>query len=481
MKKKIIYICISLLLCMSCDKKEDNVFSDSSDERLSATLQEYENILHSSPNGWLLSVDTKDGGGYRFWLSFNDKNRVTMLSDLDYTIKTAGETSKIPQESSYRLKALLAPSILFDTYNYLHILADPQKSVNEAADNATGLVSDFEFSFIKADNGRLYLRGNYNSRTAFMDPASPAEVECIAKGGLKTVFDRFNEYVNEVEFPVIQVGDTKLLTKPNMRKTDFAYMDDEENIVEQSIGSYIDLKALTNDVFTSDVHFFEPITILGETFEGMIWNEDKKCYVMQGTSKSYDVVDNEVPPYPLNFGVNQTFTKLYLDANTMQGTIPQKFMDQVYTPAYNSLLGNKRTMLYIECSFSENATSGKPQLNLWIRYQNAAGSGYTAKWYYPYEINDDGTLTFTDREQTGSSNERGQEPYLRKIADFFCTVEYSKYSTSSWAESVKSKVTPHTFRVDWAPNRTPGLTGNIGGLYRVDDEELYIAGQLSAK
>lgn len=481
MKKKIVYLCISLLLCVSCDKKEGNIYSTSSDDRLNETLGEYQDILDSSPNGWLLSVDTKDGGGYRFWLSFNDKNRVTMLSDLDYNIKTAGETSKVPQESSYRLKGLLAPSILFDTYNYLHILADPQKTVNGATENGTGLVSDFEFSFIKADNGRLYLRGNYNSRTAYMDPVSPKEMEYIAKGGLTAVYDKFNEYLDENEFPVIQIGDTKLLTKPNIRKTDFAYMDSEKNIIEKSIGSYMDLKALTDNVFTSDVHFFEPITILGETFEGMTWNEDKKQYVMQGVSQSYEVADNGVPPYPLNFGVNQTFTKLFFDANIMQGTIPQKFMDEVYTPAYNSLLGNKRTILYIECSFSENATSGKPQMNLWVRYQNSSGSGYTAKWYYSYDINEDGTLTFTDREQTGSSNERGQEPYLKKIVDFFCTVEYSKYSTSSWAESVKSKVTPHTFRLDWAPNKTPGLTGNIGGIYRIDNEELYIAGQLSAK
>lgn len=481
MKKKIIYMCVSLLVLIGCDKKEDNVFSDSSDDRLNETLQEYEDILNSSPNGWLLSINTKDGGGYRFWLSFNDRNRVTMLSDLDYNITTAGETSKIPKESSYRLKGLLAPSILFDTYNYLHILADPQKSVNGATDSGTGLVSDFEFTFIKADNGRLYLRGNFNSCTAYMDPTSPNELDYIAKGGLKTVYDKLDNYLDVCEFPVILVGDTKLLTKPNMRKTDFSYMDADDNIVEESIGCYVDLKALTDDVFVSDVHFFEPITILGETFEGMVWNEERQCYIMKGVNKSYEVVNNEVPPFPLYFGLNQTFTKLYFDANTMQGTIPQAFMDQVYTPAYNSLKGNKRTILYLECSFTENASTGKPQFNLWLRYENSSGSGYTAKWYYPYEINNDGTITFLDREQSGSSNERGQEPYLREIADFFCTIEYSKYSTSSWSESVKSKVTPHTFRLDWAPNKTSGLTGNIGGMYRVDKEGLYIAGQLLAK
>lgn len=122
-----------------------------------------------------------------------------------------------------------------------------------------------------------------------------------------------------------------------------------------------------------------------------------------------------------------------------------------------------------------------PQMELLIRYTNTAGTGYNAKWNYSYEINADGTITFTDRNQTGSTNEAGREPYLKAIVDYFCTVEYEKYSSSSWAQSVKSKVTPHTFRIDWAPNNTPGLTGNIGAFYPVDDEELYFVGQLSAK
>lgn len=480
MKKKLIYILCGLLFMTGCDKMEDNIFSESPDERLTETQNEYQDMLNSSPNGWLLSLNTGYGGGYRFWLSFNSANRVTMLSDLDYDISGAGATSTTPQESSYRLKSLLAPSILFDTYTYLHVLADPQKDLN-GGEKGEGLKSDFEFSFIKVDNGKIYLRGNYNSCIAYMEPATPKEVECVSKGGLKSVFNGLNSYLDENKFPSIQVGETKLMTKPNSRKTEFAYMDKDDNIVEESVGSYLDLQSLTDNKPTSDIHFFEPVELLGEKFSGMTWDESKKCYVMVGEKATYDVFDNEVPPYPLNFGVNQTFTKLYVDANTMQGTIPQKFMDQVYTPAYNALKGNSRTIIYINCIFSENATSGKPQMELWIRYANSAGSEYNAKWYYSYKTNDDGTITFLDREQTGSSNERGQEPYLRPIPDFFCTIKYSKYSTSSWSESVKSEIIPHTFRIDWAPNRTPGLTGNIGGIYRVDDEELYIAGQLQQK
>lgn len=482
MKINIISTCLILLLLAGCDKKEDNIFSQSPDERLSATLQEYQQTLESSPNGWLLSINTGASGGYRFWVSFNDKTKVSMMADLDYNIRTAGETSKIPQESTYRLKGLLSPSILFDTYNYLHILADPEKNVNGATENGTGLISDFEFSFIKQDNGRLYLKGNFNSCLAFMDPVSPAEMQSISNGGLKTVFTGITNYLEKCKFPSIKIGETKLLTKPNTRKTDFAYLDDTGNLIEKSIGSYMDMKSVTTDAYTSDVYFFEPVNLLGDTFIGLKWDAAKDCYTMTGQNKSYEVFDNGVPPYPLHLGVNQTFTKLYLDAAIMQGTIPQSFMDQVYNPASTSIQGNGRSIVYVQCVFNQNATSKEPQMELGIRYKNNSTSAqYTATWYYTYLTNEDGTITFTSRKQSGSSNERGQEPFLRKIPDFFCTLEYSKYDNSNWANSVISKTEPHTFRIDWAPNRTPGLTGNIGGLYRVDMDGLYIAGQLSAK
>ena len=483
MKNFYIYLCVGLFAVTSCDKMEDNVFSETPDERLEKTLKEYDELLHSSPNGWLLSLETGTNGGYRFWVNFNDDKRVTMLSDLDYDLSTNWETSIQPKESSYTLKGLLAPSLIFDTYTYLHMLADPQASVNGAAANGTGLVSDFEFSLIKADNGRIYLRGNFNGCTAYLDPATPKELECITDGSLKDVYDNLDKYLDENTYPSILIGDTKLLTKPNARKTEFAYMDENDEIVEKSVGSYLDLKSETGEKANSDIYFFEPVEILGETFNEMIWNETEGCYVLTSKGHDYTVSDNEVPPYPLKFGLNQTFTKLYMETSTLEGTIPQRFMDEVYMVAYNDLYNrnSKRKIAYVQCTFSENVTSGMPQMELLIRYTNTAGSGYNAKWHYSYEINDDGTITFTDRNQTGSTNEAGREPYLKAIVDYFCTVEYEKYSTSSWANSVKSNVIPRTFRIDWAPNNTPGLTGNIGAFYPVDDEELYFVGQLSAK
>ena len=97
-----------IVLFIGCDKTEDNIFTQTPDERLKATADEYREALFSAPNGWFLAVDTKKDGAYRLWMSFEENERVGMLSDMDATFSKAGETSVVPCISSWRLKALLA-------------------------------------------------------------------------------------------------------------------------------------------------------------------------------------------------------------------------------------------------------------------------------------------------------------------------------------------------------------------------------------
>lgn len=468
---------IVLILLTGCDKTEDHVFDRTPDERLQGTEDEYREALLSAPNGWFLAVDSKTDGGYRLWMSFGEDERVGMLSDMDATFSKAGETSVEPCVSSYRLKALLAPSLIFDTYSYLHVLADPQ-GANNGGKNSEGLISDFEFRIVNEDNGGINLIGNYNGRIARMDRATPEEAARVAGGGLKEVLLHHNTFLEENKFPTVEVGGRKYLMRPNLRKTEFAYVDEEGTLTEMTVGSYLDFQGLTAANSYSNVFFFEPAEIDSMQVDGMKWKDGH--YLVNIDGQTYELVDNKVPPYPLNFGYNQTFSQLYIAPLSMEGTLTDPFMSEVYEPAYNRLNGRTRAIQEMTCKFVLDAVSGKPVMQLGITYMNRSTSkSFTAQWRYSYTLNDDGTITFTDREQTGSTNEFYYEMYMKELPDFFCTLEYSHYDTDeSWTSVVKSKIIPHTFRIDWAENRTQGLTGNIGGLYMVGRDEMYIAGQL---
>ena len=155
MNRNILYIIFAISLLASCRKDDDNVFDKSPDERLNETLAKYQTALTASTTGWNANLVTGDGGSYRFYFSFGDNNRVQMYSDFDTS------TSSNVRESSYRLKALQQPSLIFDTYSYIHLLSDPDGSVN-GGNYGQGLKSDFEFAIDTVTADSVLLTGRFN-------------------------------------------------------------------------------------------------------------------------------------------------------------------------------------------------------------------------------------------------------------------------------------------------------------------------------
>ncbi len=62
------------------------------------------------------------------------------------------------KESGYRLKATQRPSLIFDTYSYIHAAADPDPNVSFSPTNSGGYGwgTDFDFSFTEA---KIYFPG----------------------------------------------------------------------------------------------------------------------------------------------------------------------------------------------------------------------------------------------------------------------------------------------------------------------------------
>jgi hypothetical protein len=168
MNKNILYIIFAISLLASCRKDDDNAFDKSPDERLNETLAQYQAVLSASTTGWNANLVTADGGSYRFYFSFNDKNRVQMYSDFD----TA--TASNVRESSYRLKALQQPCLIFDTYSYIHILSDPDGAVNGGA-YGQGLKSDFEFAIDTVTADSILLTGRFNGSKLRLNKADAGD------------------------------------------------------------------------------------------------------------------------------------------------------------------------------------------------------------------------------------------------------------------------------------------------------------------
>ncbi|WP_221394114.1 DUF4302 domain-containing protein [Dyadobacter sp. NIV53] len=179
--KKTFSIVLPFLLfvvLISC-KTEDSVFEQTSNERVNASVEKYQKQLIEAEYGWKGAIYPGTGGVYSFYFKFNDQNRVVMYSDFN---KEAAVTSK---ESSYLVKSLQSPSLIFDTYSYLHLLADPEGIVNGGV-YGEGLKSDFEFSFGSdtLNNGTLTLTGTKNRTRLVLNKASQEEAVAYGNGGL---------------------------------------------------------------------------------------------------------------------------------------------------------------------------------------------------------------------------------------------------------------------------------------------------------
>ncbi len=193
MKKIFLYTSLIIITVLAACRKEDNrVFQESPDERLNKALSAYQAQLTGATNGWKAVVYPAGGGAFSFYFKFNDSNRVKMVSDFD------SSSAVTLQESSYRLKALQQPSLVFDTYNYLHVLADPTGSVNGGA-NGSGLVSDFEFYFDSSGTDTINLVGRMNGSKAVMIKAT-AEEERIFTTGLFNINQFRSNYGRILEY-----------------------------------------------------------------------------------------------------------------------------------------------------------------------------------------------------------------------------------------------------------------------------------------
>lgn len=177
MKQFILYTIFLTTFFSACKKEDDHLFNKSPDERLNETLAGYQTKLETAQNGWKGLLYPKGGGIYTFYFKFNNLNRVQMLSGFD---STSAVTFK---ESSYRLKALQQPSLVFDTYSYLHVLSDPDPRVNGGVVGA-GLQSDFEFYFDSSSTDTINLVGRQNGSKAVLVRATAAEAAAFSNGQL---------------------------------------------------------------------------------------------------------------------------------------------------------------------------------------------------------------------------------------------------------------------------------------------------------
>lgn len=166
--KKLLLLAGLLLWFTACQQHEDELApAELPDARLQKVLADYKTLLTGSEHGWKAVLVTGSGLEFHFLFTFTPEDRVIMAGDIN-------ESTATPQESSYRLKAMQQPALLFDTYSHLHILADPDPN-KSGGQVGQGQSSDFEFRFDSASPETITLTGQYHGSKLVLTKATAAE------------------------------------------------------------------------------------------------------------------------------------------------------------------------------------------------------------------------------------------------------------------------------------------------------------------
>ena len=256
-----VFLLISVFIFSSCKKENTRVFDQTPDERINGALTAYGSALTGSPAGWNATIRTGTGGIYHFHFRFNESNRVFMFADINL------QTASTAKESSYRLKDLQTPALIFDTYSYLHMLADPDGSVNGGT-NGQGLVSDFEFAFDSLATDSILLTGRVNGTKLTLIKATQQDFDAWQNGAWANVvaFENINKIQNY--FKRVNIGGVNydLKVDPVARTITFTWVDGSGN-VQQFITAY--------NYSSTGVMFVTPFDAGGQTingFEIVNWN-----------------------------------------------------------------------------------------------------------------------------------------------------------------------------------------------------------------
>ena len=439
MKKTYLYTLLVLLgFTAGCKKDEDPIFDDP-DTRVAAALAENQAQLLSAPNGWKATIYPIGGKGFTYYLKFSADGKVNMLSDFNSTTTTA------LNESTYRLKALQRPTLIFDTYNYMHLPADPDANVSGGA-NATGLKSDFEFAFASVAGDTLNMEGIFNFNLMKMVKLTAAQSQAILAGGFKTMIEANAAYLTANKNPYIQLATNvrgSVLIDPLTKTLRLNYLDANDVSQLQTVAFAYDVEKLTlsNYVTYGNIRFNE-----------LFWDANAKTYYFMSGANRVNVQNSTTPIIPLRtLFVPGGRDYSQIDYNPLTVATNQS---ADFNTRYNSCrtglaaVGNANRVLdNVRIIMNTDNT-----MSLRFYYKNAAGTSFQANFTYSYTLAN-GIYTFTYIAADNNATAVGAG--LVTLRDYFSN---------------------NTFRVDWVTNPSGGAS--YGGFYTVANPASFFYGTL---
>jgi hypothetical protein len=421
----LITICALLIVAFSgCVKKVDDIFPETPDERLQKVLNDYKEALMSAP-GWKLFVYPQglksldiEVGGLTYYVTFPDSNRTVMVGDFNTV------TADLPKESSWHLKATQRPSIVFDTYSYIHIAADPDETVSfsPAQQGGYGWGSDYDFSFKDVEPGdTLFLEGNFNRSEALMVRATQEEIDAAFNKQLKHIVEITRNLPKTTSFLYFNASDN---SKIGVTFNNFLF---KINFVYLSSGQ-LQTFSVPFSHTTYGVHFKSPVSLGGFTFQDLYWDDAVDRYYINTGSGRVDIKNSSTPLIPMNQVIGKFVVTISVpDDSTLPG------QSATFATVYDDIKFNLKNSGFnldlrdLEFVFDDASKTMAMLVNV-----EQDGIPFIAAYVYDYTALSSSNVTKFTRSLTngnGSLVETEMEPLLDYIDHDDFEVDYYTSST----------------------------------------------------
>lgn len=423
MKKQFWIPGLILISLSGCVKKVESVFPETPDERINKVLTAYKTKLMQSP-GWKLFVypqglesEQIDVGGLTYYVTFPDSNRTVMVSDFTTT------TAATPNESSYHLKATQRPSLVFDTYSYIHQAADPDPSVSFSPTNQGGFGwgTDYDFSFEELEpRDSLFLEGNFNSSQAIMLPATQEEIDAAFAGVLEHIIDATTAYAEDNNFLFFSGSDNaKIGVSFNtfLKKINFTYLG----------SGNLQTIAMSFSFTTYGIHLKTPVVVGGYTFQDMYWDDALDLYYIDTGSGRVNITNSSSPLFPFGAVIGKFIVSINVPSDPLPG------QSATFATVYDDVKFNLKTGNFnldlIDMQFVFDDASKLMALLVDVEQ---TGTAYVAQYVYSYSPLGSNNLTKFTRQYSngnGASVEAEMAPLLDYIDNDVFKLDYYTATT----------------------------------------------------
>jgi hypothetical protein len=391
----VLYIVLMTAL-WACSKKTDELFDEPADVRLEKALDAYKTTLMQAP-GWKLFVYPQglasqniEVGGLTYYVRFPDSNRTVMVSDFIL------DMAATPKESSYRLKAAQLPSLIFDTYSYIHVAADPDEIVSFSPANAGGYGwgTDFDFGFTRLEAGdSMTLKGNFNGSTAYLLRATEEEMNAAFSGQLANIMDATQQYAASNSFLFFNSTDNaKIGVSFNLflYRMNFTYLDG---------GSLVTTSAPFSHTING-IHFKDPVTVGGYTFQDLYWDDALNVYYIDAPGGRVNITNSSEPLFPFNVAIGRLISTVTIPTTPLPGR--SELFDTVYAHLQSNLFDSPFGLDLGEIRFIFDDTS-KTMALIIVVFQD--GTQFQAQYLYSYSYDQNGAADFVLMDFNGIADQ----------------------------------------------------------------------------